>query len=148
MCNLYSLTKSQDAIRYRFAVTKDSAGSMPSLPGIFPNDLAPVVRVGDDGRELNKMHWGMPNPPQFGGSNTNIRNAGSPHWRRWMKPETRCSALGSCDQLFGIRARTRSGHEEEGHHLVRTLARSAPVCLCRHLDGMDRQTGSGQEPHC
>jgi putative SOS response-associated peptidase YedK len=32
----------------------------------------------------------MPNPPQFGGYNTNIRNIASPHWRRWMKPESRC----------------------------------------------------------
>lgn len=90
MCNLYSMTKNQDAIRKLFAVRKDSAGNMPMLPGIFPNYFAPVVRAGDDGRELIMMHWGMPNPPQFGGYNTNIRNVSSPHWRRWMKPESRC----------------------------------------------------------
>jgi putative SOS response-associated peptidase YedK len=32
----------------------------------------------------------LPNPPQFGGINTNIRNPASPHWRRWTKPENRC----------------------------------------------------------
>lgn len=90
MCNLYSLTKGQAAIRALFRVDKDSAGNLPPLPGIFPNYLAPVVRSGPEGRELLMMHWGMPNPPQVGGYNTNIRNVGSPHWRRWMKPESRC----------------------------------------------------------
>jgi len=55
MCNLYSLTKSQDAIRRLFAVAKDSAGNMRPLPGIFPNYLAPVVRSSTDGRELIMM---------------------------------------------------------------------------------------------
>lgn len=90
MCNLYSMTKNQDAIRRLFKVTKDSAGNMPSLSSIFPNNLAPVIRQTDSDRELLTMYWGMPNPPQFGGYNTNIRNVKSPHWRRWMKPGSRC----------------------------------------------------------
>jgi putative SOS response-associated peptidase YedK len=90
MCNLYSMTRNQDAIRRLFKVSKDSAGNLPSFPAIFPNNPAPVVRAADGGRELLTMHWGMPNPPQFGGYNTNIRNVRSPHWRRWMKPESRC----------------------------------------------------------
>ena len=36
------------------------------------------------------MRWGMPNPPQFPGITTNIRNTKSPHWRRWLTPEARC----------------------------------------------------------
>jgi putative SOS response-associated peptidase YedK len=33
----------------------------------------------------------MPQPPKFGGpSVTNIRNTASPHWRGWLKPESRC----------------------------------------------------------
>jgi putative SOS response-associated peptidase YedK len=68
MCNLYSLTKNQDAIRRLFGVAKDSAGNLPPLPGIFPNYLAPVVRGSPDGRELIMMHWGMPNPPRSGGT--------------------------------------------------------------------------------
>jgi putative SOS response-associated peptidase YedK len=36
------------------------------------------------------MRWGMPNPPQHPGITTNIRNTGSPHWRRWLAPESRC----------------------------------------------------------
>src|SRR5215471_17140900 len=33
----------------------------------------------------------MPPPPRTGGpSATNIRNIASPHWRIWLKPESRC----------------------------------------------------------
>jgi putative SOS response-associated peptidase YedK len=33
----------------------------------------------------------MPSPPQFGSAPvTNIRNTSSAHWRRWLKPGSRC----------------------------------------------------------
>jgi putative SOS response-associated peptidase YedK len=71
---------------------RDNTGNLPPLPGIFPDYMAPVVRNAPDGvRELAMLRWGMPGPPQFGGSPiTNIRNTKSPHWRRWLKPENRC----------------------------------------------------------
>ncbi len=91
MCNLYSLTRSQDEIRQLFAVAQDHTGNLPPLPGIFPDYPAPIVRVDDGGRELTTMRWGMPGPPQFGGAPiTNIRNTASPHWRRWLGPASRC----------------------------------------------------------
>ena len=53
MCNLYSVTKGQAAIRDLFSVRHDRAGNLPPLPAIFPNQLAPMVRVAADGaREL------------------------------------------------------------------------------------------------
>jgi putative SOS response-associated peptidase YedK len=37
--------------------------------------------------------WRMPGPPQFGGAPiTNIRNVGSPDWRRWLGPATGASS--------------------------------------------------------
>jgi putative SOS response-associated peptidase YedK len=91
MCNLYSITKNQDAIRRLFGVTLDHAGNLPSMPGVFPDYEAPVIRNLDGGRELLRMRWGMPPPPKFGGPPvTNIRNTSSPHWRGWLKPEHRC----------------------------------------------------------
>jgi putative SOS response-associated peptidase YedK len=44
---------------------------------------------------LDLGRWGMPTPPQFitGRADrgvTNIRNTGSPHWRRWLGPPHRC----------------------------------------------------------
>jgi putative SOS response-associated peptidase YedK len=47
MCNLYSLTKGQSAIRDLFSVKRDRAGNLPLFPGIFPDQMAPIVRAGD-----------------------------------------------------------------------------------------------------
>jgi putative SOS response-associated peptidase YedK len=96
MCNLYSMTKSQDAIRQLFRVQRDRAGNLPPLPGIFPDMMAPIVRQDPDSeRELIMARWGMPTPPQHRKGPvdrgvTNIRNVGSPHWRGWMKAASRC----------------------------------------------------------
>jgi putative SOS response-associated peptidase YedK len=92
MCNLYSETKGQDAIRALFRTAHDRTGNLPAFPGIFPDQLAPIVRnsVGGE-RELVMARWGMPRPPQFGGQPvTNIRNVASPHWRGWLSAKNRC----------------------------------------------------------
>ena len=80
MCNLYSVTTNQEAIRRLFRVGRDLTGNLPPLPGIFPDYMGPVDRVAEDGeRELSIMRWGMPCPPQFGGTHvTNIRSTKSP----------------------------------------------------------------------
>jgi putative SOS response-associated peptidase YedK len=92
MCNLYSMTRNQEAIRRLFRVMRDLSGNLPSLSAIFPDMVAPVVRVEVDGeRQLEMMRWGMPGPPQFGGRPiTNIRNTESQHWRRWVGQASRC----------------------------------------------------------
>ena len=95
MCNLYSMTKSQAAIREWIRAMRDTTGNLPPMPGIFPDMMAPIVRTGGDGqRELVMARWGMPSPPKFvtgiDRGVTNIRNASSPHWRGWLKPENRC----------------------------------------------------------
>ncbi len=86
------MTDSQQAIRELVKASRDSAGNLPPLPGIFPDSLAPVVFTNPAGeRELTMMRWGIPCPPQFGTQGvTNIRNTGSPHWRRWLGPASRC----------------------------------------------------------
>lgn len=91
MCNLYSMTANQAAIRKLFDTEKDFTGNLRAHPAIFPDNIAPVVRNGTAGRELMLMRWGMPSPPKFGGPPiTNVRNTSSPHWRQWLKPESRC----------------------------------------------------------
>jgi putative SOS response-associated peptidase YedK len=61
------------------------------MPGVFPDYPAPVVRNVSAEREMVLMRSGMPPPPRAGGYPvTNIRNTSSPHWRAWLKPETRC----------------------------------------------------------
>lgn len=97
MCNLYSLTKGQQAIRDAAKAMRDQTGNQPPLPGIFPDYKAPIVRTASDGvRELALARWGMPTPPKFlAGRNsdsgvTNVRNVASSHWRRWLGAESRC----------------------------------------------------------
>src|SRR5246127_3465205 len=91
MCNLYSITTNQAAIAALFRVLNRYVGNLPPMPGVFPDYPAPVVRnVGAD-REMLLMRWGMPPPPRAGNFPvTNIRNTISPHWRGWLKPESRC----------------------------------------------------------
>lgn len=96
MCNLYSITKGQAAIREFTRAMVDRTGNLPPMPGIFPDYSAPIVRMITGERALTMARWGMPSP-QFvlkGRSVdpgvTNIRNTKSPHWRRWLGPEHRC----------------------------------------------------------
>jgi putative SOS response-associated peptidase YedK len=92
MCNLYSITRGQEAIRRLFRVTRDLAGNLPALPAVYPDTMAPVVRVARDGeRELTMMRWGFPPPPNRERAPvTNVRNVKSPYWRMWLKTEWRC----------------------------------------------------------
>ncbi len=94
MCNLYNVTTNQEAIR---ALTKalDRLGNLQPSLDVYPDRPAPVVRNTADGREMAMLTWGMPTPqtilqgkPDSGV--TNIRNIGSPHWRRWLGPDNRC----------------------------------------------------------
>jgi putative SOS response-associated peptidase YedK len=95
MCNLYSVTKGQAAIREFTKAMRDTAGNLPPQPAIFPDQMAPVVHVNRDGeRELTTMRWGFPPPPRLGNRPvTNIRNLASSYWRGWLKPEWRCLVM-------------------------------------------------------
>lgn len=91
MCNLYSVTTNQEAIRRLFLAAADLTGNLPPLPAVFPDQLAPIVRAADGGRELVLARWGAPGPPQVGAPLvTNLRNPASPFWRRWLAPANRC----------------------------------------------------------
>ncbi|SEN42399.1 Putative SOS response-associated peptidase YedK [Paracoccus alcaliphilus] len=94
MCNLYSNTSTQEAMRRIIESLSDQAGNLQ--PGMFyPDQMAPIVRHGADGPELVKARWGMPSPPSVlktarDPGVTNVRNLGSAHWRRWLGPDNRC----------------------------------------------------------
>jgi putative SOS response-associated peptidase YedK len=119
MCNLYSHTKGQQAIRDLFDGLIDRTGNLPPMPGIFPDYPAPIVRNSAEGRELALARWGLPTPQNVqleatkkraakieakGGTVdfkamlaaepdrgvTNIRHTTSRHWTRWLGPENRC----------------------------------------------------------
>jgi putative SOS response-associated peptidase YedK len=96
MCNLYSITKGQQAIREFTRAMTDRVGNLPPMPGVFPDYAAPIVRNQLDGRELAMARWGMPSPAfalkgrKTDPGVTNVRNVASPHWRRWLGVEHRC----------------------------------------------------------
>ena len=62
MCNLYRITKGQQAIREFTRAMSDRTGNLPPLPEVFPDYAAPVVRNQPDSRELAMVRWGMPSP--------------------------------------------------------------------------------------
>lgn len=80
MCNLYSITTNRAAIAALFRVTARYVGNLPPMPGVFPDYLAPVVRIDDDYREMIMMRWGMPPPPGVGGYPV-TRTSGTPRRR-------------------------------------------------------------------
>lgn len=77
-------------------VMHDRTGNLPPLPGIFPDYGAPIVREGAESREVVLARWGMPSPAfalkgkKVDAGVTNIRKSGSPQWRRWLGPQSRC----------------------------------------------------------
>jgi putative SOS response-associated peptidase YedK len=92
MCTRYSLTKGQAAILALIKAMKDNAGNVPSMPAIYPDGVAPVVRPNDKGTELIKMRWGFPKPAIYKGSQyvVNVRNVESGFWKPYLTPEQRC----------------------------------------------------------
>lgn len=66
MCNLYSMTTNVQAIRDFVRTSREfrlheNLGNFPPLPGIFPDQFAPIVRNTEAGvMELAMMRWGMP----------------------------------------------------------------------------------------
>ncbi|MFZ4380774.1 MAG: hypothetical protein ACOYO0_02260 [Sandarakinorhabdus sp.] len=98
MCNLYALTKGQQALRdlaraLELGPDSDRLGNLASLPGIYPDGEAPIIRMGKSDAEtgatvtapvLQYARWGMPSPAfALEGKSvdrgiTNIRNTKSP----------------------------------------------------------------------
>jgi putative SOS response-associated peptidase YedK len=92
MCNLYSMTKSREALTAYVRAMRDRTANQPPLPAIFPDQLAPVAATSKEGlREVVMMRWGF--PPAGGGKRpvTNVRNLKSGYWRGWLdQPRFRC----------------------------------------------------------
>lgn len=73
-----------------------SQGQFATSARNLPEQMAPVVRNGDNGRELVMARQGMPTPPGYLKRHkvdrgvTNIRNPGSAWWKRWEGLAHRC----------------------------------------------------------
>jgi putative SOS response-associated peptidase YedK len=134
MCNLYGLTRGQEAIRRLFRVKRDLTGNRPGLPAIYPDTMAPVVRTARDGeRGLILLRWGFPPPPNLGKVPvTNVGNLKSPYWRGWLNAEWRClvPATSFCEW---------TDSRPKGTHWFALDERRPPLCLCGNWAAMDRR---------
>ena len=95
MCNLYRQTTAVEAMRGFFAGLVNLAGNIES-GDVYPDRMAPILCRDADGPVLRNARWGLPSPSHFHSKSgidrgiTNVRNTGSPHWRRWLGPPHRC----------------------------------------------------------
>ncbi len=98
MCNLYSMTSNQEAIRQfsQYLKIASNAGNLQSTEAVFANGWGPIVRNTAEGRELATCRWGMPsNPENLVGKNydsgiTNVRRHWIDHWSPFLGVESRC----------------------------------------------------------
>lgn len=52
MCNLYSATTNQEAVRRLFPKISDRVGNLPALATIYPDQEAPIIRNGAAGAAI------------------------------------------------------------------------------------------------
>jgi hypothetical protein len=137
LCNLYSVTKGQQAIRELAGAMSDRTGNLPPLPGIFPDHAAPIVRDQPEGRELTMARWSMPSPVfALTGRNsdpgvTNVRNVKSPHWRPWLGIVSLRRALREFFRERGVAERLSPTS------VVRVRRHETARFFRRHLDALD-----------
>lgn len=95
VCNLYNHTTAVEAMRGLFKGLDNRAGNIESGE-VYPDRMAPIITRESDLPILRSARWGLPSPTQFHSKSgidrgvTNVRNTGSPHWRRWLGPSHRC----------------------------------------------------------
>ena len=144
---LYSLTKGQAAIRDIARAMRDTTGNLPPLPGIFPDQVAPVVRTARDGvRELTTMRWGFPPVAKPGARPiTNVRNLAVRLLARLAEAGVPLRRPG--DELLRVRRALRQAAD-----VVRARRGPAALRLPRHLAPVDRHprdqggAGGGRAP--
>ena len=96
MCNLYSVTTNREAMRLIAKAMVDGLGNFPELPGIYPDYLAPIIRLNASGeREMVLARWGLPSlkdqpteKPNRG--TTNVRHPWFDDWKGYLGAEHRC----------------------------------------------------------
>ena len=116
----YSVTKGQQAIRAFTQAMSDTTGDLPSLPGVFPDSSAPVVRSEREGsgRELTILRWGLPTSaePRIPASHQRaqrekplLAGLAKPEWRvaRWRQPRSSSTRTRDRGRRSGSRSTMR-----------------------------------------
>lgn len=90
------MNKTREEIRSLVKALRDLTANQPSMPAIYPDYEAPIVRLENGERIIANARWGLPSPAfALQGRNsdsgiTNVRNTASAHWKRWLGPANRC----------------------------------------------------------
>jgi hypothetical protein len=74
MCNLYSITRAQEAMRRLFRVHRDLLGNFPGLPAVFPDSMAPMQMKARQLRYIEQFKTGI------GKTRTWPKSRGIEHW--------------------------------------------------------------------
>lgn len=96
MCNNYQITSQREAVRQLALALHDVGANEQYKTNVFPDYMAPIVRMQNGERVLANARWGLPSPAfalkgrNSDGGITNVRNTTSAHWKRWLGPENRC----------------------------------------------------------
>ena len=96
MCNNYQITSHREAVRQLVKALQDLGANEATKENVFPDYLAPIVRIQSGDRIMQNARWGLPSPAfALEGRNsdpgiTNVRNTTSAHWKRWLGPANRC----------------------------------------------------------
>ena len=75
---------------------RDINNNQPPMPSVYPDYVAPIVRMENNQRIVADARWGLPSTAfamkgrNSDGGITNVRNTASSHWRRWLGPANRC----------------------------------------------------------
>jgi hypothetical protein len=138
VCNLYSMTKSVDAIRRLFSALNSRVGNLPSMPGIFPDYPAPIVRNAPDDREIVMARWGMPSSQQA------LLDA---TMRRAQKLEAKGKPV-DFKELLRMEPDRHHQHPKRGQHALEAMARDraplpGPLHVVQRVRHDRWQEGSG-----
>lgn len=112
MCTLYANTKGRELIRALFRVSDNRAAATQPRDAILPSELAPVVRLADDGeRELVNLSWGFVrrDPGKAPRRVVNSRDdqvRGNPFWRDSFKARRCLVPATSYSEPQGVRPAT------------------------------------------
>ena len=95
MCNLYSVTTNEEAMRALRATWERELRNVPPLYGVYPDYFAPICKAVDGERVMNLARWGLPSlkdapSDKVNKGTTNVRHPWFEDWKGYLGPEHRC----------------------------------------------------------
>ncbi len=127
MCTLYAHTKGRELIRNLFRVSDNRAAVFEPRDAVLPSDIAPVVKLAEDGeRELVNLSWGFVRrePGKSPRRVVNTRDdqvRGNPFWRSSFETRRCLVPATSYSEPQGVKPATRHWFAVKGDDDSRPL---------------------------